>query len=110
MIEVKNLFDIEGDGTMIDTSNFCEHNIKMRVWRQSSETRQAALDAKKQAIRDEVVFGKGLETSAESNKDVSRVGALRGLTNKISDMPSFSQGNSMQSVSARYESATIATS
>ena len=87
-------------------------HIKLRVMRQSSETRQAALDAKKQAIRDEVVFGKGIDSSAESRNSAEgpRIGALEALTAKPSNTGSFPQGNSVQRVAAQYESATIATS
>jgi len=89
----------------------CEvHHIKMRVWRQSSETRQAALDAEKQAIRDEIVFGKGLDAPAESGTEGPRVGALEALATKPSDTVSLPQGNSVKRVAAQYEAATIATS
>ena len=66
----------------IDISLESVHSIKMRVMRQSSETRQATLDAKKQAIRDEVVFGKGLDTPTEPGQSQvePRTGALGSLT------------------------------
>ena len=79
------------------------HQIKMRVWRQSSETRQAALDAKKQAIRDEVVFGKGLDAPVESEAEGSRVGAVGTLALKQGDVMCLSRGDAVQRVAARYE-------
>ena len=96
----------------MNLDNLCIHAITMRVWRQSSETRQAVLDAQKQAIRDEVVFGNGLEASAESGKSTEgpRVGALEALTARPEDAVSLPQGNSVQRVAAQYEAATIATS
>ena len=55
--------------------NLCLHEIRMRVWRQSSETRQAALDEEKQNFLDGS-FENMLEAKQSQSLDSPKVSTL----------------------------------
>ena len=59
----------------MNVDNLCLHQITIRVWRQSSETRQAAIDEEKQNFL-EGSFENMLESRQNQNSDSPKVGTL----------------------------------
>jgi len=56
--------------------NLCTHQITMRVWRQSSETRQAVLDEERQDFLENS-FENMLKSKRNQSSDSPEIGAGR---------------------------------
>lgn len=92
--------------------NLCTHSITMRVWRQSSETRQAALDEEREAILNGEFVNK-LEFSLETGQNAGKpcTGGLESLGNTPGNCSKSVVSASQQGrLLAQYELGTVAIS